>query len=51
MPNALRISLQPGDACVFHAWSIHRASYRRTPIRRTLDLLYASTHSAKGHFR
>lgn len=42
MPNAQRIALRAGDACLFHAWSIHRASYRRTPIRRTLDLLYAS---------
>jgi len=42
MPHAVRISLKAGDACLFHAWSIHRATYRRTPIRRTLDLLYAS---------
>lgn len=42
MPNALRVVLQAGDACLFHAWSIHRATYRRSPIRRTLDLLYAS---------
>lgn len=43
MPNAVRIILKAGDACLFHAWSIHRATYRRAPIRRTLDLLYAST--------
>jgi len=42
MPRAVRVVLEAGDACVFHAWSIHRATYRRTPIRRTLDLLYAS---------
>jgi hypothetical protein len=48
MPNATRISLRAGDACVFHAWSIHRATYRCAPIRRTLDLLYASTHPAKS---
>src|SRR4051812_20569668 len=42
MPNAARISLRAGDACLFHAWSIHRATYRRAPIRRTLDLLYES---------
>jgi hypothetical protein len=41
MPNAARISLRAGDACLFHAWSIHRATYRRAPVRRTLDLLYA----------
>jgi ectoine hydroxylase-related dioxygenase (phytanoyl-CoA dioxygenase family) len=42
MPNALRVVLKAGDACLFHAWSIHRATYRRAPLRRTLDLLYAS---------
>ena len=47
MPNAQRISLRAGDACLFHAWSIHRATYRRAPIRRTLDLLYASAIPAK----
>ncbi len=41
MPHAVRVTLKAGDACLFHAWSIHRATYRRTPIRRTLDLLYA----------
>jgi ectoine hydroxylase-related dioxygenase (phytanoyl-CoA dioxygenase family) len=47
MPNAVRVSLRPGDACLFHAWSIHRATYRRAPIRRTLDLLYAETSRPK----
>lgn len=42
MPRAVRVALKAGDACLFHAWSIHRATYRRAPIRRTLDLLYAS---------
>ncbi|WP_437936014.1 phytanoyl-CoA dioxygenase family protein [Sorangium sp. So ce341] len=41
MPNAVRIALRAGDACVFHAWSIHRATYLREPPRRTLDALYA----------
>lgn len=41
MPGATRIVLKAGDACVFHAWSIHRATYRRAPLRRTLDCLYA----------
>jgi hypothetical protein len=41
MPGATRIALEAGDACVFHAWSIHRATYRRVPLRRTLDSLYA----------
>lgn len=42
MPHAVRVILKAGDACLFHAWSIHRATYRRSPIRRTLDLLYGS---------
>lgn len=41
MPGATRIVLEAGDACVFHAWSIHRATYQRAPLRRTLDSLYA----------
>ncbi|WP_437480983.1 phytanoyl-CoA dioxygenase family protein [Sorangium sp. So ce1014] len=41
MPNAARVALRAGDACVFHAWSIHRATYLRAPPRRTLDALYA----------
>jgi hypothetical protein len=41
MPEAFRIVLRAGDACVFHAWSIHRATYRRAPVRRTVDALYA----------
>jgi hypothetical protein len=40
MPNATRIGLAAGDACVFHAYSVHRATYRRAPPRRTLDALY-----------
>jgi Phytanoyl-CoA dioxygenase (PhyH) len=40
MPGSDRIALEPGDACVFHAWGIHRGTYRRTPIRRTLDIIY-----------
>lgn len=41
MPKATRIALEARDACVFHAWSIHRATYQRVPLRRTLDSLYA----------
>lgn len=41
MPGATRVALEAGDACIFHAWSIHRATYRRVPLRRTLDALYA----------
>jgi len=40
MPASVRIALEPGDACVFHAWGIHRGTYRRIPIRRTLDIIY-----------
>jgi hypothetical protein len=39
MPNRTRIVLNPGDACVFHAWGIHRGTYRRH-LRRTLDIIY-----------
>jgi ectoine hydroxylase-related dioxygenase (phytanoyl-CoA dioxygenase family) len=48
MPGAVRVLLRAGDACLFHAWSIHRATYRRAPIRRTLDALYAFTPPARG---
>jgi hypothetical protein len=48
MPHAARVSLEAGDACLFHAWSIHRATYRCAPIRRTLDLLYGSRRAAGG---
>lgn len=48
MPHAVRLTLKAGDACIFHAWSIHRATYRRTPTRRTLDLLFASPQPSKG---
>jgi Phytanoyl-CoA dioxygenase (PhyH) len=40
MPNRTRIVLNPGDACVFHAWGIHRGTYRRRP-RRTFDVIYS----------
>jgi hypothetical protein len=41
MPHAARVVLRAGDVCVFHALSIHRATYRREPLRRTIDALYA----------
>src|SRR5262249_19502017 len=34
------IALQAGDACVFDAATLHRATYRREPIRRTIDAVY-----------
>ncbi len=40
MPGRERIALQPGDACVFHAWMVHRGTYRTTPPRRTFDVIY-----------
>lgn len=40
MAGARHISLERGDALLFHAWSIHRGSYRTEPRRRTLDLIY-----------
>ena len=42
MPGAFRVVLAAGDACLFDAWAIHRATYRQAPLRRTLDLLYGS---------
>lgn len=49
MPGATRIALRPGDACVFHAASIHRATYRRTPLRRTLDMVFRWEPTTGGH--
>jgi hypothetical protein len=40
MPGRVRIALDGGDACVFHAWMIHRGSYGPVPVRRTFDVLY-----------
>ncbi|MBP0020915.1 MAG: phytanoyl-CoA dioxygenase family protein [Cyanobacteria bacterium SBLK] len=40
MPDRQRIHLKPGDACLFHAWGIHRGSYRIDKPRRTLDIIY-----------
>lgn len=40
MPGRQRLVLEAGDALLFHAWSIHRGSYRATPERRTLDIIY-----------
>lgn len=40
MPGRVRVELERGDALLFHAWGIHRGSYRTEPERRTLDLIY-----------
>jgi hypothetical protein len=40
MPGRTRIELAPGDACLFHAWGIHRGTYRAEIPRRTLDIIY-----------
>jgi hypothetical protein len=40
MPNAVRIELSAGSGCVFHAWTVHRATYRREPVRRTIDAVF-----------
>lgn len=40
MPGRTRIDLAPGDACLFHAWGIHRGTYRAEIPRRTLDIIY-----------
>ena len=41
LDGARRIELEAGDACVFHAWSIHRGRYRPGRPRRTLDLVFS----------
>jgi ectoine hydroxylase-related dioxygenase (phytanoyl-CoA dioxygenase family) len=41
MPGRVRVALERGDACVFHAWMIHRGTYRTSPPRRTFDVIYA----------
>lgn len=40
MPGRTTIDLAPGDACLFHAWGIHRGTYRADIPRRTLDIIY-----------
>ncbi|MDJ1181651.1 phytanoyl-CoA dioxygenase family protein [Roseofilum casamattae] len=40
MPGAKTINLRAGDACLFHAWGIHRGTYRQDLPRRTLDIIY-----------
>jgi ectoine hydroxylase-related dioxygenase (phytanoyl-CoA dioxygenase family) len=40
MPGRRKINLEAGDACLFHAWGIHRGTYRVDIPRRTLDILY-----------
>ena len=40
MPGRKRLELRAGDACLFHAWGIHRGTYRADITRRTLDIIY-----------
>jgi hypothetical protein len=40
MPGRTTIGLEPGDACLFHAWGIHRGTYKAAVPRRTLDIIY-----------
>lgn len=40
MPHRRTIALGAGDACLFHAWGIHRGTYRADVPRRTLDIIY-----------
>ena len=40
MPGSKKIELGAGDACLFHAWGIHRGTYRPYVPRRTLDIIY-----------
>lgn len=40
MPGRERIHLKARDACLFHAWGIHRGTYRAEIPRSTLDIIY-----------
>jgi hypothetical protein len=40
MPGRTTVKLNAGDACLFHAWGIHRGTYRADIHRRTLDIIY-----------
>lgn len=40
MPGKRRITLNEGDALLFHAWGIHRGIYDVNTPRRTLDIIY-----------
>jgi ectoine hydroxylase-related dioxygenase (phytanoyl-CoA dioxygenase family) len=40
MPGRRKIELGAGDACLFHAWGIHRGTYRADIPRQTLDIIY-----------
>jgi ectoine hydroxylase-related dioxygenase (phytanoyl-CoA dioxygenase family) len=40
MPGRRKIKLRAGDACLFHAWGIHRGTYHAVVPRRTLDIIY-----------
>jgi ectoine hydroxylase-related dioxygenase (phytanoyl-CoA dioxygenase family) len=40
MPGSTKVELNAGDACLFHAWGIHRGTYRANIPRRTLDMIY-----------
>jgi ectoine hydroxylase-related dioxygenase (phytanoyl-CoA dioxygenase family) len=42
MPGAVRIKLEPGDACFFSAWGIHRGNYMAEVPRRTFDIIYGT---------
>ena len=40
MPGRRKIALGTGNACLFHAWGIHRGTYRTDIPRRTFDIIY-----------
>ena len=40
MSGSKKVQLAAGDACLFHAWGIHRGTYRTDIPRRTLDIIY-----------
>ena len=47
MPDALRISLQPGDAVAFNPYGLHRGRYHTSKTRRTLMLTYTKTSAPR----
>jgi hypothetical protein len=40
LPGGRVMALAPGDALLFHAWSVHRGTYVAGQSRRTLDVIY-----------
>ena len=41
LPGAVRLELEPGDLAFFHVNSLHRGTYHKDMLRRTLNLTYS----------